>query len=99
VRKREVVAIVAARGGTNLRFISHDPHFVRRWALARGLVPILGPGGALALSPAGQTGDVSPLSWEEFAGLFTVERLVLAYDGTTGPGAWSLRRGLRRTFR
>ena len=78
-----------------MRFISHDPHFVRRWAQARGLVPIVRPGGTLALTLPEQAGDGPALSWEEFAGLFTIERLALAYDGSTTPIAWSIRRGPR----
>ncbi|HEY0839213.1 MAG TPA: hypothetical protein VGD74_03405 [Vulgatibacter sp.] len=64
--------------------------------MARGLAPILGAGGILALEAEdGQTSG-HRLSWEEFAGLFTVESMALAYDGTTAPGGWSIRRGLAR---
>jgi len=77
-----------------LRFISQDPHFVRRWAIARGLVPIVGPGGAIELAAPGRMDGATPLSWEEFAGFFTAEALALAFDG--GAGTWSIRRGLRR---
>jgi len=76
-----------------LRFISQDPHFVRRWATARGLAPFVGPGGAIELAAPGGPDGATPLSWEEFAGFFTAEALALAYDGPAG--TWSIRRGLR----
>lgn len=68
-----------------MRHLSGDPGDARRWAEARNARPFVTAEGELELAmPDREYGAGEPMSWDEFAGIFTAERLVFVYDDVPG---------------
>lgn len=74
-----------------MRYLTHDPAEVRRWAEARGARPAISDDGFLQLAmPDHEYTAERRLSWEEFAGHFTAERLAFVYDEVRGSDFWAI---------
>ncbi len=89
VKAVPILSRVAKVERDRVRFVSVDPSFVRRWAHRRGLAPHLSSRGGIVLIPRGAHPAAS-ISWEEFAGVFTVEALAFSYDDGAGDERWSI---------
>lgn len=74
-----------------MRYLTHDPSVVRRWAEERSALPAITEDGLLILAmPDREYTTANKLSWEEFAGLFTAENLAFVYDEVSGSDFWAI---------
>jgi len=74
-----------------MRYLTHDPSVVRRWAEKRGARPALSDDGLLQLAmPDHEYTAANRLTWEEFAGHFTAENLAFVYDEVPGSDFWAI---------
>jgi hypothetical protein len=68
-----------------MRHLSGDPNDARRWAEARHARPSVTDEGELELAlPDREFSAGEPVSWEEFAGIFTAEQLFFVWDDVPG---------------
>lgn len=74
-----------------MRYLTHDPSVVRRWAEKRGARPAISDDGLLQLAmPDREYTAEGKLTWEEFAGIFSAEGLAFVYDEVPGSDFWAI---------
>lgn len=72
-----------------MRYLTYDPAVVRHWAEERGATPAVSDDGLLMVAlPDLEYTASTEISWEEFAGMFTAEKLAFIYDETPGSNFW-----------